>query len=163
MMTEYEKIIKKAAENRSTSSIPNSTIEHAKISMSYLIRHADSHVYILSKFFPSSFWAKLGEELRLFIQGGGKVDVLTVEPVNDDNEIVRYLSSSFPSSFTISTLPQRGSEEFPNFLVTDNDSFRYEVSDKDFEKSMVTGIINFNNSATAKNLVRYFKELVTAR
>ena len=50
-------------------------------------------------------------------------------------------------------------EKIVNYIVNDNNAYRYEYSDKDLEYGSVSAIANFNNKKESDYLIKIFNKI----
>jgi len=53
----------------------------------------------------------------------------------------------------------KDSNEKVNYIVNDNNAYRYEYSDKDLEYGSVSAIANFNNKKESDYLIKIFNKI----
>lgn len=167
-MRTFESVVSEYAKDRKNENIPNSTAEHAYIGIKYLLKNATGKVRILTKSFYPQFWNRLEDNFRVFFASNknNKVEVITIDDISV-NPVACSLYKQYPSQIRFSqlSLPEQlknafgSAENFPHFVVIEPIGYRFEVSDKDKENSLVQGIINFGDKVGSDGLTKAFELL----
>lgn len=165
-INEYKKEISNAIENKLNKRFPNSSIEHAKILMKEIINHSDKEIYTLSSNFNQDFYLSLEEEIGNFLtkRNDAKFNLIVA---NDENGIITKLKEQYPGKFIVHYINKENmptdkkSQEYVNYIVNDQNAYRYEYSDKNIDLGLVEAIANFNSPEESKILINNFNKLLS--
>jgi len=165
-MKQYEKDVINARKNKLDQRFANSIIEHAKILTREIILDAQKEVRMLSDSFNEFFYSKLEDEIINFLQKSEANSFeLIVSKKQKENSLIKIFQQKFPNQFKVKFIAE---EKFPtddetkervNYIVNDNNAFRYEYSDKNIQHGVVSAIANFNHEKDAKILNEMFEQI----
>jgi len=165
-MKQYEKDVINARKNKLDQRFSNSIIEHAKILTREIILDAKKEVRVLSDSFNEFFYSKLEDEIINFLQ---KSDTNTFELIvssnQKENSLIKKFQQKFPNQFKVKFIEEKNfpidndTGERVNYVVNDNNAFRYEYSDKNIQHGVVSAIANFNNEKDAQILNKMFEQI----
>lgn len=165
-MEQYEKDVINARENKLDQRFANSIIEHARILTKEIIFDANKKVSVLSDSFNEFFYSKLEENIiNFFKQDKENIFELVVSDKQKENNLILKFQKDFSTQFKVKFISE---EKFPtdndtservNYIVNDNNSFRYEYSDKNIQHGVVNAIANFNHEEDSKILIDMFEKI----
>ena len=166
-MENYEKIIEEARKQKLDKRFGNTSIEHARILFKEIFLDANNSIKILSDKFNSYFYSKLKNEIKHFLKkdNNNVIEIITTEK----NSFLDKLKTLFPKQIKIYLIDykqfpiDKETKERINFIISDNNSYRYEYSDKDLENGIVKAIANFNSKQDTLILNKIFEELKKAK
>lgn len=163
---EYEKIVERCAKGRIDEALPNSSLDHAFIGIKHLIQMAGSKVKIVSSYFYEDFWLDLYPYLSSFLnkRDDSNLSVVICDKTKYKNDgVLGKLKKDFPRKVNVSFLENMHEiDKIINFVTIDPYGYRFELSDKDKEKRLVSGIINFGDKNISASLSKTFQTFVTA-
>ena len=165
-MQQYEQDVINARKNKLDQRFANSIIEHAKILTREIILDAKKEVRVLSDSFNEFFYSKLEDDIINFLQKNkSNTFELIVSTKQKENSLIKKFQQNFPNQFRVKFIEE---EKFPtddetkervNYIVNDNNAFRYEYSDKIIQHGVVSAIANFNHSIDTKILNEMFEQI----
>jgi hypothetical protein len=165
-MEQYEKDVINARKNKLNQRFANSLIEHAKILTKEIILDANKKVSILSDSFNEFFYSKLEENIVNFLKKDNEnIIELIVSDKQKQNKLIKELQTKFPTQFKVRFISEdkfptdNDTKEKVNYIVNDNNAFRYEYSDKNIQHGVVNAIANFNHSQDSKILTDMFEKI----
>lgn len=165
-MEQYEKDVINARKNKLDQRFANSIIDHAKILTREIILDANKKICILSDSFNEFFYSKLEDEIINFLQKDkSNVFELIVSDKQKENNLIQELQEKFPNQFMVQFIKEEifptddETHERANYIVNDNDAFRYEYSDKNIQHGIVSAIANFNHKKDNKVLSDMFEQI----
>ena len=169
MSNNYGKAVEQAREKKIDKRFPNSVVDHALILIKNIIIDANHEVKVLSDSFNEGFYSQLENDFVNFLNKAPKNRLKIISSTNLDNSniinnIINKLNYSADSNekvmiklVPIEQFPKDNStDETVNFVVNDNNAFRYEYSDKDLSDGIVSAIANFNNKKDSDLLNKHF-------
>ncbi len=164
-MQQYEKDVIYARENKLDKRFANSIIEHARILTKEIILDANSTIRILSDSFNEYFYSDLKNEIEQFLKKNNSKIELIVAKSDKTNQLIKYFREKFPEKFIVKFIEHnyfpkdKETEEYVNYIVNDNNAFRYEYSDKELNNGYVNAIANFNNKNDSEQLNNFFDKI----
>ena len=168
-MEQYERDVIYARENKLDQRFANSIIEHARILTKEIILDANKKVSILSDSFNEFFYSKLEENISNFLQKDStNIFELIVSDKQKENSLIQKLQKEFPNQFKVKFIAEdkfptdNDTQERVNYIVNDNNAFRYEYSDKNIQHGVVNAIANFNHEKDSKILNDMFEQIKQA-
>lgn len=161
-MRNYLKDIQEAVKNKIDKRFPNSSVEHARLLVKEIINDSNNKVYSLSSTFHQDFYKSIETEIINFLKKPNSEFNLIIS--SDENGLVSELKEQYPNfhvkKVAKSKLPKDNeTKEYINYIVNDNNSFRYEYSEKNLDVGIVEAIANFNSPSEAKALINNFNSL----
>jgi hypothetical protein len=118
---------------------------------------------MLSNTFHNGFYSALKPVIKAFLdKDGTKFKLLTSD---ENSKILQELKDEYPDKFITKIVPlkqfpiDKDSEEEVNFLINDQNGFRYEYSDKNINNGLVEAVANFNSSSEVDYLREHFNTL----
>lgn len=162
---EYEDMIRTAAKTCDGIDYPNSTTTHATIAVSQILETCNREIGVFSRSFTGEFWNQLVVNIQYFLEGDQnrtfKV-VTALPPCETVDGTIDFLRKRYPNQFSLSTV-KKGILENPkdciNFIYGDDFASRYEESDMDAKRGLVSAIVNFGNKDRVTNLKTLFQRL----
>ena len=165
-MEQYEKDVINARENKLDQRFANSIIEHARILTKEIIFDANKKVSILSDSFNEFFYSKLEEDIENFLKKDNEnIFELIVSNQQKENKLIQRFQKDFPTQFQVKFISEdkfptdNDTKERVNYIVNDNNAFRYEYSDKNIQHGVVNAIANFNHAQDSKILSDMFEKI----
>ena len=168
-MNQYEKDVINARKNKLDQRFANSIIEHARILTKEIIIDADKKVSILSDSFNEFFYSKIEDNINNFLKkDSNNIFELIVIDIQKNNNLIKKFQKDFPKQFKVKFISE---DKFPtdndthervNYIVNDNNAFRYEYSDKNIQHGVVNAIANFNHPKDTKILSDMFIKIQQA-
>ena len=165
-MQQYEKDVINARKNKLDQRFANSIIEHAEILTREIILDAKQNIRVLSDSFNEFFYSKIKNEIVNFLQKDkSNIFELIVADKQKENSLIKDFQENFPNQFKVKFVNE---DKFPtdddtkervNYIVNDNNAFRYEYSDKNIQHGVVSAIANFNHEKDTKILNEMFEQL----
>ena len=165
-MQQYEKDVINARKNKLDQRFANSIIEHAEILTREIILDAKQNIRMLSDSFNEFFYSKIKDEIVNFLQKDkSNIFELIVADKQKENSLIKDFQENFPNQFKVKFVNE---DKFPtdddtkervNYIVNDNNAFRYEYSDKNIQHGVVSAIANFNHEKDTKILNEMFEQL----
>jgi len=165
-MEQYAKDVIYARINKLDQRFTNSIIEHAKILTREIILDAKQEIRVLSDSFNEFFYSKLEDDIINFLQKNeSNTFELIVSNKQKENHLIKKFQQNFPSQFKVKFIEE---DKFPtdddtkervNYIVNDNNAFRYEYSDKNIQHGVVNAIANFNHEQDTKILNDMFEQI----
>lgn len=165
-MQQYEKDVINARKNKLDQRFANSIIEHAEILTREIILDAKQNIRMLSDSFNEFFYSKIKNEIVNFLQKDkSNIFELIVADKQKENSLIKDFQENFPNQFKVKFVNE---DKFPtdddtkervNYIVNDNNAFRYEYSDKNIQHGVVSAIANFNHEKDTKILNEMFEQL----
>ena len=162
-MHDYLKDIQEAVKNKTNKRFPNSSVEHARLLVKEIINDSNEKVYSLSSTFHKDFYASIETEIINFLKKPNSEFNLIIS--SDENGLVSKLKKEYPNfhvkQVAKSKLPKHNeTKEYINYIVNDNNSFRYEYSENNIDVGVVEAIANFNSPSEAEALISNFNSLL---
>jgi len=165
-MEQYEKIVKNARKEKKDERFANSSIAHARILTSEILLDANNSVKILSDSFNEYFYSKLYIPIENYLKRDAlnKFEVITSKG-KENNSVLSELKQRFQDQVKLIFIKDdkfpidKDSNEKVNYIVNDNNAYRYEYSDKDLEYGSVSAIANFNNKKESDYLIKIFNKI----
>jgi hypothetical protein len=164
-MKKYEDYVKEAVEKKLDERFANSSLEHAKVLIKYIFLDAKHSVKILTDSFNEYFYSSLLEHIENFLNKNSNNKLEIIVKKYENNSILEYLENRFKGQVKIvqkneNELPKdKDTGEIANYIVNDNNAYRYEYSDKDLKYGIVEAIANFNNKEEADILLNNFEQI----
>jgi hypothetical protein len=161
-MQDYIRDVKNAAKNNINKRFPNSSLEHARQLVKEIINHSDKKIYSLSSNFHQDFYKSVEDEIVNFLQKPDSEFNLIIS--NNENSLVTELKEKY-KNFKVkqverNKLPKNDTtDEHINYIVNDNNAFRYEYSEKNIDVGIVEAIANFNSPEEADILINNFNSI----
>jgi len=165
-MEQYEKDVVYAREHNIDQRFSNSIIEHAIILTKEIIIDANKKVSVLSDSFNEFFYFKLEDNIIKFLRKSkSNIFELIVIDKQKNNNLINKLKKEFPNQFKVKYISE---DKFPidndtskrvNYIVNDNNAFRYEYNDKYIQNGVVNAVVNFNHKEDSKILNDMFEEI----
>jgi hypothetical protein len=161
-MQDYIQDVKNAANNNIDKRFPNSSIEHARQLVKEIINHSDKKIYSLSSNFHQDFYKSIESEIVNFLQKPDSEFNLIIS--NNENGLVTELKEKY-TNFKVkqverNKLPKNDiTDEYINYIVNDNNAFRYEYSEKNIDVGIVEAIANFNSPKESDILISNFHSI----
>lgn len=164
-MKDYIKDIQNAVKNKIDKRFPNSSVEHARLLVKEIINHSNKKVYSLSSNFHQDFYLSIEDEIVNFLKKPDTEFNLII--TTDENNLVTKLKEAYPN-FKVKKIPRSSmpkdsnTNEYINYIVNDNDAFRYEYSEKNIDVGVVEAVANFNSHDEAEILIGNFNHLLAS-
>lgn len=162
-MENYINSVRDSAKNHISKRYANSSLEHARLLTEELINYSEKEVNMLSNTFHNGFYSALKPVIKAFLdKDGTKFKLLTSD---ENSKILQELKDEYPDKFITKIVPlkqfpiDKDSEEEVNFLINDQNGFRYEYSDKNINNGLVEAVANFNSSSEVDYLREHFNTL----
>ena len=159
---EYEQIIKKAAESKSSKIILNSSLEHACIGLEYLINTAKSKIRIVSNEFWEGCWDELYPHLNNFLKKDNVEIEIVILKDYEKGRTIKKISKEFSTKVKVYKFSQKDTKKMPNFVTIDTMGYRFELSDEEKKNKIVKGVINFGDEAITNSLNEIFEVVKNA-
>jgi len=162
-MKNYLNAVKESANKHINKRFANSSLEHAKLLIEELIKHADSEVCMITDNFYDNFYSSLKPTLINFLEKENTT--LKVIVANNNSNVLNDLIGKYPDkvkkkNIELSDLPKdKSSNESINYLINDTNGFRYEYSDKNLNNGIVEAIANFNSQEERDRLKNHFNTM----
>lgn len=166
-MKQFKKDFKFARENKLDKRFANSIIDNSIILTKEIIFDSNKHIKILSTSFNEYFYSNLKEDIEIFLAKDEALIELIVAKKSENNQLIKYFSEKFTNKFVVkfiehSNFPKdNDTKEYVNYIVNDNNAFRYEFSTKKIHSGYINAIANFNNAKDSEQLNIYFDKLKT--
>ena len=166
-MIDYAQEVHNAAKNKTNKRFPNSTIRHAKILIKEIINQAKNEIYLLSSNFNEEFYRTLEDQIKNFFNRTPDSKFFLIITSQGANSFLNELKNNYDDRFIITHIDEKklpvdpDTNEYVNYIVNDQNAFRYEYSDKDVDIGVVEAIANFNSKKESKELIEYFKSLIS--
>ncbi|WP_434637390.1 hypothetical protein MLC35_01025 [Sulfurimonas sp. NW7] len=164
-MKEYKRYVEEAREKKEDFRFANSSTDHAKILIENIILDANRNIKILTDSFNEFFYNQLKENFINFLKKDANNKLEIILSSKEKNSLLDELKSKFLDQVSVilidkEKLPKdKETEEIVNYIVNDNNAFRYEYSDKDLEYGVVEAVANFNNKSDADSLISNFEQI----
>jgi len=166
IVSNYERVIKNARENKLNKRFGNTSIEHARVLVKEIVLDANNSIKILSDNFNNYFYSKILSSIENFLNKNKSniVEIIVIDN-EEKNELLESLKSKYKKQVKIYKIPKEDypidsdSKERVNFIINDNYAYRYEYSDKDLKNGIVKAIANFNNEEENKLLQDTFDKV----
>jgi len=165
-MDNYKKIVRESRKAKINKRFGNTSIEHAKILTSEILLDAKHCVKILSDNFNNYFYSKLLPNIKTFLKDKKNcIEIIIGKNKDKKNGLIDSLEKEFPEQIKVYFLDyndfpiDNDTKERINFIVNDNNSYRYEYSDKEVDYGIVKAIANFNNQEENEILNNVFESL----
>lgn len=159
-ISDYEAIVKDRAGKRTNENLPNTTIEHAAISMRYLFQNATDNIRIVSNEFYEDFWVRFQAMLSNFLnRSSAHLEIVLLDKYNDKG-VLSSIKNSFSSKVDVWLLNRKElAKKIYNFVTVDPVGYRIELSDDQKKDKIVQGVINFGNAEGTAELNRLFEDI----
>jgi DNA-binding LacI/PurR family transcriptional regulator len=166
-MENYKKAIEEARKEKINKRFGNTSIEHAKILTNEILLDAKHTVKILSDNFNNYFYSKIIENIKNFLKKDKKnvIEIITNKNEKKSNKLIKNLKEEFPTQIKVYYIDNKNfpidseTGERVNFIINDNNAYRYEYSDAEIDNGIVKAIANFNNSEENQILNEIFEKI----
>lgn len=166
----YKTQVDEAAAKNLNKVFSNSSLEHAYFLTQKLFHSADSNIKIVTRKFNSAFYEQLMPDLLSFLEKKETNYIHIAIMERHENGILKKLIKAFPEQVILHWLDEKQSSAltnkeqhvYINFLVNDQNGFRYEYQDENMEDGIVSAFANFNDPTSANVLDNFFDTLVAA-
>lgn len=162
-MEKNEKIFEEARKKKINKRFTNSSIEYLKSLTKEIILSANHYIKILSTNFNNYFYSKLEKDIKNFLQKN-KNNYIEIITSKTKNGLINELKKEFPKQIKVYYLEyndfpiDNDTKEKINFIINDNDAYRYEYNDN-MDYKITKSIANFNNKEETKLLNNTFQKL----
>ena len=165
-MKQYEEIVQNARKSKLDERFANSSIEHARILTNEILLDTNHNVKILSDSFNEYFYSKLLNPIENYLNRDKRNKFEVITSIDKSNNIIlNTLKESFDAQVELKFIENnkfptdKDSKEKVNYIVNDNNAYRYEYSDKNLEYGSVNAVANFNNESESKYLISIFDKI----
>ena len=161
-MDKYRKEVKELADNKSSSIIPNSSIEHAAVLIENLFSHAGHSIRIFSGNLNPEVYSKsevvcAAEKFlsKDSSEGEKRLEIIVQGGIGDGNENKLFdLCKTYDSVCGIKLADEQDKSLGSHFIVTDKTAYRLEP-----DRNQHVAYACFNNPVSACQLDKAFNEM----
>ena len=167
-MDKYRKIVEKAQKTKSDEKILNSSIEHARILIDKILGDAKSNIKILSDNFDDTFYRDMQKTFQSVLESNSLQTLEIITKTDTTSTVLETLKAKYGKKIVHKTLDYNTfpssykDHEKINYIVTDNNSYRFEFSDAYLAEGRVDAVACFNDKDNATKLIANFNTLFQA-